>query len=180
MAQYLIKYIDSTGKKTVANFTDVFTIGGLKFGTNPQQYDDTTIALKSDLSSVSGQISLDFNNQLQALELDLENQLGTVSGILQDEIDYVSGVVDTILNDLTTADEERVEAVSGGQTIFGFGIAFDPSNANRDIEVTKNGLKMFQSNTGNISGGDFQKISANQIEFFYGTQLGDRVVLRLE
>lgn len=182
MAQYLIKYIDTDGKTTIASPSDVFTIGGLKFGSNPQQFDDTTIALKTELASVSGTIGADAFNQLQAVSGALSQDIAEMGVLLQGEIDYVSGVVNDIITDLTNAEEVRVEAVSAGQTIFSVSgyFEFDPLNTNRDIDVFKNGLKVFQSSTGNIAGGDFQKISSTEIQFFYGLQLGDRVVLRLE
>ena len=73
MAQYLLKYIDSTGKKTVALPTDVFAIGGLTFGTNPQIYNDTTIALLTDLDVLE-----------TSLQAEIDAAVGGVSGDFQD------------------------------------------------------------------------------------------------
>lgn len=181
MAQYLLKYIDSTGKKTVALPTDVFAIGGLTFGTNPQIYNDTTIALLTDLDVLETSLQAEIDAAVGGVSGDFQNQLDNLESSLQGQIDYVSGVVDSVLVDLTEDQEVRIESGSG-QTIFSVSgyFSFDFNNNNREIEVYKNGLKMFQSSTGNISGGDFEKISSTEIEFFYGLNLGDRVVVRLE
>jgi hypothetical protein len=189
MAQYLLKYIDSEGKYTIALSTDVFNIGGLKFHGDTQVFDETSIALKTELANVSGALAGDVTALIAAVSGQVEADFMAADAVLQaayeaadtglqNEIDYVSGVVDDIVTQLSQYDEVRIEATAA-QTIFsvsGF-FSFSTSNNNRDINVHRNGIKMFQSSTGNISGGDFEKISATQIQFFYGLNLGDRVVI---
>jgi hypothetical protein len=178
MAQYLLKYIDSEGKYTIALSTDVFNIGGLKFHGDTQVFDETSIALKTELANVSGALAGDVTALIAAVSGQIETDFMAADTGLQNEIDYVSGVVDDIVAQLSQYDEVRIEATAA-QTMFsvsGF-FSFSTSNNNRDINVHRNGIKMFQSSTGNISGGDFEKISATQIQFFYGLNLGDRVVI---
>lgn len=178
--QYLIKLVQAGLKYTYVDAdNDIFAFKAIVLG--GQQFDETNIvtvsggnSLTGSLAAVSGASSLRDDSQDLTIASNystLNNKVDTVSGGLQDQID-------DILSD--TAREERVEAVSGQTLITLSSITFNPLNSVRDVQVFRNMGRVFQSSTGNVSGGDFQKVGNNQIQFFYPLVAGDRITTRDE
>lgn len=126
-------------------------------------------ALKARVDSVSGASSLRDDAQ--------DSATAAVSGNLQ-------GQINAIVADF--AREERFEATAG-QSLFTLStIAFDPSPTRRDLQVFKNGVRVYQSLngtvSGTVSGGDWEKVGTTQVRFLRagGLEDGDRVVVRDE
>lgn len=125
--------------------------------------------LKARIDSVSGASSLRDDAQDAAT--------AAVSGNLQ-------GQINAITSDF--AREERFEATAA-QALFTLStIVFDPSPTRRDLQVFKNGVRVYQSINGTISGavsgGDWEKVGTTQVRFLKagGLEDGDRVIVRDE
>jgi len=152
-------------------------------------------AQDATIAAVSGASSLRDDAQdltLQSVSGSLLARIDSVSGAsslrddAQDAVTQgVSGNLQSQINAITAdrAKEERFEAVSGQQIFTLSTIQFDPDGAVRDAQVFKNGVKMFQSINGSISGavsgGDFIK-TETQVQFLYPLKDGDRVIVRDE
>ena len=151
--------------------------------------------LSAEVTAVSGASSARDDSQdatIAANYTTLNNKIDAVSGASSARDDSQDATIasnySTLQGEITSiladrAKEERFEAVSGQTTFTLSTIVFDPSTSVHDIEVFKNGLKMFQSETGSlagVSGGDFVKVGTNQVQFLYGLKDGDRVIVRDE
>lgn len=155
----------------------------------------TAAVLNAKIDSVSGASSIRDDSQDATTASNystLNSKIDAVSGASSHRDDVQDALLVSVSGSLESelvairndrAKEERFEAVSG-QTLFTLStIVFDPDPTVHDIQGFKNGLKAHQSRTGflaGVSGGDFVKVGTNQVQWLYGLNDGDRVILREE
>jgi len=180
MAQYLVKYLDSTGKTTIVDSaTDTFQFPAIIL--DGAYFDKTNIAQVSGLSGLDAEIagvSAIFDGHVVQNDAAFADIALTMSGF-DDSLSNLAGDVNFIMGD--DPKEEFFVAVSGQVLCSVTGFDFSPDNGIPDIQIFKNGLKMRISPSGILeSGTDVKKNSDVQIEFFIPLVANDRVTIRRE
>lgn len=176
MTQHLIKYLDQFGRyRPVDEANDVFGLKGIRLG--GVLFDETNITQTSVTEAIDTRLTdLEalFSGHVYQQDLDLALIRATIQS-LNESISLLGLDITAILNDNPL--EETIETVGGETILTTSTIQWSIDNAEVDVVVYRNGMRLVQDQTGG-TGADYRKVSSNQIEIFRTALAEDRYTFR--
>lgn len=175
---FLRKYDSTSGRTSVVDEdNDIFGLKAIRL--NGVLFDPTNIGTQSQIEALET-IANNLQTQLNSHELQNSIDIDAIRADVQalyDLIGLLSQEVSRFYLDEPI--EERIVTTEGQTVLVASVVSWATSNAIQDVEVWRNGVRLYQDVTGGTDK-DYRKLDSNRIEITRAARADDRFYFRME